>query len=111
MTSSAIGRAGTRSDGRPLGVALLVIATAQLMVVLEGNVGGLTDPEAASFLSPRLGWVAGVVTSYSGTGHFRQDLRIVFTNDAGRTWHVRAVTGKAPPAGSRRARCRRTRRP
>ena len=57
-------------------------------LVREGNVGGLTDPEAASFLSPQLGWVAGVVTSYSGTGHFRQYLRIVFTNDTGRTWHI-----------------------
>ncbi len=57
-------------------------------LVREGNVGGLTDPEAASFLSPQLGWVAGVVTSYSGTGHFSQRLRIVFTDDAGRTWHV-----------------------
>jgi len=39
-------------------------------------------------LSPQLGWVAGVVTSYSGTGHFSQRLRIVFTDDAGRTWHL-----------------------
>jgi hypothetical protein len=57
-------------------------------LVREGKVGGLTDPEAASFLSLQLGWVAGVVTSYSGTGQFRQRLRIVFTDDAGRTWHV-----------------------
>jgi len=57
-------------------------------LIREGNVGGLTDPEAASFLSPQLGWVAGVVTSYSGTGHFSQRLRIVFTDDAGRTWHL-----------------------
>jgi hypothetical protein len=60
-------------------------------VVREGNVGGLTDPEAASFWSPQLGWVAGVETSYSGTGQLRQRLRIVGTGDAGRTWHIQYV--------------------
>ena len=38
MTSTAIGQAGTRNDGRHLGVALLVIATAQLMVVLDATI-------------------------------------------------------------------------
>ncbi len=61
----------------------------------EGNVGGLTDPEAASFLSPQLGWVAGVVTSYSGAGLFHQRQRIVFTDDAGRTWQVQYVSPAA----------------
>jgi photosystem II stability/assembly factor-like uncharacterized protein len=42
----------------------------------------------AGGLSPRLGWVAGVVASSSGAGQFRQRLCIVFTDDAGRTWHV-----------------------
>lgn len=60
-------------------------------LVRQGNVGGLSEPEAASFLSSQLGWVAGVVTSYSGTGQVRQRLRIVFTDDAGRTWHVQYV--------------------
>ena len=34
-TFPAIGQAGVRNDGRRLGLALLVIATAQLMVVLD----------------------------------------------------------------------------
>jgi len=51
----------------------------------QGDIGGLTDPEAASFLSPQLGWVAGA-SSYSGDGRFRQC--ILFTDDAGRTWQV-----------------------
>src|SRR5258705_9286822 len=38
MTSTAIGQAGTRNDARHLGVALLVIATAQLMVVLDATI-------------------------------------------------------------------------
>ena len=38
MTSSAIGQAGTRNDGRRLGVALTVIAAAQLMVVLDATI-------------------------------------------------------------------------
>ena len=61
----------------------------------EGNVGGLNQPEAASFVSTQLGWVAGIVTSYSGTGLFRQRQRIVFTDDAGRTWHVQYVSPAA----------------
>jgi Photosynthesis system II assembly factor YCF48 len=51
----------------------------------EGNVAGLTIPEAASFVSPRLGWVAGA-GSYLGDGRFRQC--ILFTDDSGRTWHI-----------------------
>jgi hypothetical protein len=54
-------------------------------LIPEGNIGGLTDPEAASFLSPQRGWVAGA-GSYLGDGRFRQC--ILFTEDAGRTWHV-----------------------
>ena len=54
----------------------------------KGNVPGLNQPTAASFLSPQLGWVAGTVISLSGTGQVRQQQRIVFTDDAGRTWHV-----------------------
>jgi hypothetical protein len=54
----------------------------------EGNVGGLTDPGAASFVSPQLGWVAGVVSHYNATGITRQDQRIVVTEDGGRTWRT-----------------------
>jgi photosystem II stability/assembly factor-like uncharacterized protein len=53
----------------------------------EGNVGGLNEPEAASFVSPQLGWVIGLVISNSGTGVPLQRQRILVTDDAGRAWH------------------------
>ena len=46
-------------------------------------------------MSPQLGWVAGIVNHYNATGITSQDQRIVFTNDAGRTWHVRYTSRKA----------------
>jgi hypothetical protein len=61
----------------------------------KGNVPGLNQPMAASFLSPQLGWVAGVVISLSGAGQVRQQQRIVFTDDGGRTWRVQYAS---PPA-------------
>jgi hypothetical protein len=60
----------------------------------EGNVAGLNVPEAASFVSPQLGWVIGMVFSTPGTGSPLQ--RIVFTDDGGRSWHVQ-YTGPAAP--------------
>jgi Photosynthesis system II assembly factor YCF48 len=54
----------------------------------EGNVGGLNRPEAASFLSPRLGWVVGIVNHHNATGITSQYQRIVFTKDAGHTWQI-----------------------
>jgi EmrB/QacA subfamily drug resistance transporter len=60
MTSSAIGQAGTRNDGRRLGVALLVIATAQLMVVLDATVVIVAQPHiqaALGFSDSGLEWV------------------------------------------------------
>jgi len=54
----------------------------------EGNAGGLTDPGAASFVSPQLGWVAGIVNHYNATDMTRQDQRIVVTDDGGRTWRT-----------------------
>jgi photosystem II stability/assembly factor-like uncharacterized protein len=61
----------------------------------KGNVPGLNQPMAASFLSPQLGWVVGIAISDSGTGQIRQQQRIVFTDDGGRTWHVQYAS---PPA-------------
>ena len=60
ITSSVIDRAGTRSDGRHLGVALLVIATAQLMVVLDATVVNVALPHiqtALGFSGSGLEWV------------------------------------------------------
>jgi photosystem II stability/assembly factor-like uncharacterized protein len=54
----------------------------------EGNVGELNYPEAAAFLSLQVGWVVGVVNHFNATGITGQYQRIVFTDDAGRTWHI-----------------------
>jgi EmrB/QacA subfamily drug resistance transporter len=60
ITSPAIGQAGTRNDGRRLGVALLVIATAQLMVVLDATIVNVALPRiqtALGFSGSGLEWV------------------------------------------------------
>jgi len=50
----------------------------------EGNVADITSPEAASFLSATVGWVAGAATEDSDT--FRSQQRIMATANGGRTW-------------------------
>ncbi len=60
ITSSAIDQVGTRNDGRRLGLALLVIATAQLMVVLDATVVNVALPHiqtALRFSGSGLEWV------------------------------------------------------
>src|ERR1700733_2406368 len=60
-TFPAIGQAGTRNDGRRLGLALLVIATAQLMVVLDATIVYVALPHiqaALGFSGSGLEWVA-----------------------------------------------------
>jgi len=56
----------------------------------EGNVGAITQPQAASFLSPEVGWVAGSDTIFatSANGTSKSQQRIVATSDGGRTWTV-----------------------
>jgi EmrB/QacA subfamily drug resistance transporter len=59
-TFPAIGEAGTKNNGRHLGVALLVIATAQLMVVLDATVVNVALPRiqaALGFSGSGLEWV------------------------------------------------------
>jgi MFS family permease len=59
-TFSAIGQAGARNDGRRLGLALLVIATAQLMVVLDATIVIVAQPHiqaALGFSGTGLEWV------------------------------------------------------
>jgi MFS family permease len=53
MTSSAIGQVSTRNDGRRLGVALLVIATAQLMAAraVQGAAGAIVAPTALALIA------------------------------------------------------------
>jgi EmrB/QacA subfamily drug resistance transporter len=58
--TSAAGQAGTRDKGRHLGVALLVIATAQLMVVLDAMIVNVALPSiqrALGFSGSGLEWV------------------------------------------------------
>jgi EmrB/QacA subfamily drug resistance transporter len=60
MTSSAISQEGTRNNGRRLGVALAVIAVAQLMVVLDATIVILAQPRiqtALGFSDSGLEWV------------------------------------------------------
>jgi len=56
----------------------------------KGNVGAITQPQAASFLSPEVGWVAGSDSVFptSAKGTPKSQERIVATTDGGRTWHV-----------------------
>jgi MFS family permease len=59
-TFPAIGRAGVRNDSRRLGLALLVIATAQLMVVLDATIVIVAQPRiqaALGFSGTGLEWV------------------------------------------------------
>ena len=59
-TFPAIGQAGARNDGRRLGLALLVIATAQLMVVLDATIVIVAQPHiqaALGFSGTGLEWV------------------------------------------------------
>src|SRR4249919_2858270 len=60
MTYSAIGAIGAKKKGRHLGLALLVIATAQLVVVLDATVVNVALPRiqaALGFSGSGLEWV------------------------------------------------------
>lgn len=61
----------------------LVTGTA---VARDGDVTGIEQAEAASFVSPQRGWVLGVVIRPGRKGSFQQ--RIIGTTDGGRTWRV-----------------------
>src|SRR5438105_12474391 len=67
ITSSVIDRAGTRNDGRHLGVALLVIATAQLMVVLDATIVNVALPHIQSALGFSGSGLEWVVNAYALT--------------------------------------------
>ena len=69
-TFPAIGQAGVRNDGRRLGLALLIIATAQLMVVLDATIVNVALPSiqhSLGFSQQNLQWVAsGYILTYGG---------------------------------------------
>ena len=54
----------------------------------EGNVGAITNPQAASFMSPEVGWVTGLDSVFPAAGKPRYQERIVATADGGHSWHV-----------------------
>jgi hypothetical protein len=54
----------------------------------EGNVGDLNEPEAASFLTPSLGWVVGSAIDSRDPARPHGYWRVVATSDAGRAWRV-----------------------
>jgi photosystem II stability/assembly factor-like uncharacterized protein len=73
------------------GTAPWAIATnSGATLIRKGNVGAITEPQAASFLSSQAGWVAGRESVFpaSGGGVSKAQERIVATTDGGRTWHV-----------------------
>jgi photosystem II stability/assembly factor-like uncharacterized protein len=54
----------------------------------EGNVGAITTPQAASFMSAQVGWVTGQDAVFPSSGKPQYQERIVATTDGGHTWHV-----------------------
>jgi hypothetical protein len=54
----------------------------------KGNVGDLTQPVAASFLTAALGWVVGTYIDNRDPSRPRRYWRVVSTSDGGRTWRV-----------------------
>src|SRR5579864_2308644 len=69
-TFSAIGKARTGNNGRHLGLALLVIATAQLMVVLDATIVIVAQPHiqaALGFSGSGLEWITnGYALAFGG---------------------------------------------
>jgi hypothetical protein len=57
-----------------------------------GDVGSITQPQAASFQSAQVGWVAGqdlvFPATATGYGTPKSQERIVATTDGGRTWRI-----------------------
>jgi photosystem II stability/assembly factor-like uncharacterized protein len=74
--------------GRGFGTVPWLIATAHGGLSRKGNVAGINQPTAASFLTPALGWVVGAQETGSADRY-----RIVRTGDGGRTWQVQYPAG------------------
>jgi photosystem II stability/assembly factor-like uncharacterized protein len=68
-------------------------------LTVKGNVGKITSPQAASFLSAQAGWVAGTATEFTDTGKARSQQRIVATTDGGATWQVEYASAWTPWTG------------
>ena len=71
------------------GTAPWAVATSSGAALAEqGNVGGINFADAAAFLSPQTGWVAGVYMDVPAKGKSRYQQRIVATSDGGKTWQT-----------------------
>jgi photosystem II stability/assembly factor-like uncharacterized protein len=68
-------------------------------LTVNGNIGKVNVPEAASFLSAQAGWVAGTAREFTDNGKTRQQQRIVATTDGGRTWQLQYATPWTPWTG------------
>jgi EmrB/QacA subfamily drug resistance transporter len=66
-TFSPVGQAGTRGNGRRLGAALLIIATAQLMVVLDATIVIVAQPHIQASLGFSDSGLEWVTNAYSLT--------------------------------------------
>jgi Photosynthesis system II assembly factor YCF48 len=65
-----------------------LVTGAGAVLTRRGNVGGLNQPVAASFLTPELGWVAGTYLDNRDPSRPERYWRVVSTSDGGRTWRV-----------------------
>jgi photosystem II stability/assembly factor-like uncharacterized protein len=54
----------------------------------RGNVGDISDPLAAAFVTLDDGWVIGTETTHPSAGPGTEAIRIVHTADGGRSWQV-----------------------
>jgi hypothetical protein len=76
-----------------------VAAGSGATLAVKGNVGKITDPQAASFLSAQAGWVAGTASEFTDPGKSREQQRIVATTDGGRTWQLEYASPWTPWTG------------
>jgi hypothetical protein len=68
-----------------------LLTAAGAVITPRGNIGGLNEAAAASFLTPQLGWVVGDSTDFSHPANPVQRQRIVMTSDGGRSWHTEYI--------------------
>ena len=128
-TLSTAGQTGTESSRRHLGVALLVIATAQLMVVLDATIVNVALPHiqaALGFSGSGLEWVAnayaltfgGLLLLGGRAGDLLGRRRMFVDRPAavlgrvarGRARHLPGVAAGGPGGSGRRRRDRRAHR-
>jgi hypothetical protein len=68
-------------------------ASAGAVLTKEGNSGGITWANSASFVTDSTGWIVGAYTSYRNPLKPRSEQKIVYTSDGGRSWQVEYSAG------------------